>query len=122
MMVSGLSADKYEERFAELGMVSLEERRHRADMQQVHKILHGLDKVDKNTWFEMVSEGHRTTRQAANPWNLRPKQSRLDIRKNFFSQRVINNWNMIPPEIQRAERAKSFKKAYARHRDSVVQS
>jgi hypothetical protein len=89
-------------------------------MQQVHKILHGLDKVDKNTWFEMASEGQRTTRQAANPWNLRPKQSRLDIRKNFFSQRVINN--MIPPEIQGTERAKSFKKAYARHRDSVDQS
>jgi hypothetical protein len=119
-MVNSLSSDKYEEWLVELGMVSLGERRHRADMQQVHKILHGLDKEDKNTWFEMATEGQRTTRQAANPWNLRPKQSRLDIRKNFFSQRVINNWNMKPTEIQGAERAKSFKKAYARHRDSVV--
>jgi hypothetical protein len=95
-------------------------------MQQVHKFLHGLDKVDKNTWFEMASEGQQTTRQAANPWNLRPppplRRSRLDIQKNFFSQQVINNWNMIPPEIQGAERAKSFKKAYTRQRDSVVQS
>ncbi len=56
-MVSGLASDKYEERLVELGMVSLEERRHMADtgMQQVHKILHGLYKVDKNTWFEMAS-------------------------------------------------------------------
>jgi ribonuclease P/MRP protein subunit RPP40 len=37
-MVSGVQAKDYESRLRELGHLTLEERRHQLDMQQVHRI------------------------------------------------------------------------------------
>jgi hypothetical protein len=44
-MVSGLKGTEYEERLKELGLTTLEERRHQADMLQTFKIVRGIDKV-----------------------------------------------------------------------------
>jgi hypothetical protein len=121
-MVSGLKSDNYEERLRELGMATLEERRHQIDMQQTHKILHGVDRVKKETWFTMAGDGQRMTRQATNPWNIRPQPARLDIRKNFFSNRVISGWNAIPQAIQEKQKPRDFKMAYKKHRATVVLS
>jgi hypothetical protein len=40
-MVSGLRAETYEGKLLELGLTTLEERRHRLDMQQTYKIMKG---------------------------------------------------------------------------------
>jgi hypothetical protein len=111
-MVSGLASRDYEERLRELGHTSLEERRHQLDMQQVHRILVGKDKVRSETWFKMASDIDRETRAAAYPLNLRIPASRLEVRKNFFSQRVPESWNKIPPALKQATTAKAFRNAY----------
>ncbi len=41
---------------------------------------------------------------------------RLEVRKNFFSQRVPEDWNKIPPVVKKAETAKAFRNAYRKHR------
>jgi hypothetical protein len=43
---SGLSGKSYEEKLVELGLDTLEERRHQADMVMVHKILNGKGQLD----------------------------------------------------------------------------
>jgi hypothetical protein len=48
-MVSGMKAGTYEEKFKELGLTTLEERRHQADMTQVYKILIEKDMVKSDT-------------------------------------------------------------------------
>ena len=53
-MVSGNRADTYEERLRELGLTTLEERRHQADIIQTFKILHKKDSVRGETWFTMA--------------------------------------------------------------------
>ena len=40
-MISGLASNDYMDRLAELGLETLEERRHRIDMAQVYKIVTG---------------------------------------------------------------------------------
>ncbi len=40
-MISGLRGRTYEDRLKELGIVTLEERRHQMDMLQTYKILNG---------------------------------------------------------------------------------
>ena len=55
-MVSGLKAADYEGRLKELGMISLEERRHQADMLYIYKVLTGREDVDKDQWFTIASE------------------------------------------------------------------
>ena len=115
-MVSGLAARDYEERLRELGHTTLEERRHQLDMQQVHRILVGKDKVKSETWFKMASDIERVTRAAADPLNLRIPAPRLEVRKNFFSQRVPECWNKIPQDLKQAATAKAFRNAYQKHR------
>ncbi len=116
-MVSGLKSNNYEERL-KMGLTTLEERRHQQDMLQTNRILHGVDKVRRETWFSMASGAERETRQASDPWNIRPQAARLEIRKNFFSQRVISPWNQLPLEIKGAKTASMYRK----HRERMVQS
>ncbi len=60
-MVAGLTATEYEDRLAELDMVTLEERKHQQEMALVYRIVHGHDRVDPGQWFTHVSS-ERVTR------------------------------------------------------------
>jgi hypothetical protein len=121
-MVSGLQATTYEARLKELGLTTLEERRHQADMVQTYKIVTGKDMVKSETWFTSVTESGRPTRSAADPLNLRPQTSRLEIRRQFFSQRVIENWNKIPASLKQAKNVKCFKNGYRTFRETRVEN
>jgi len=46
---------------------------------------------------------------------LTKKRSRLDTRKFFFSQRVVNGWNRLPVAVVNAESVNAFKNAYDRN-------
>lgn len=88
-MISGLRAVNYEEKLSELGICTLEERRHQLDMVQTFKIMKGVDNVDRATWFTPACEGQvRVTRVTTDPLNIR-QASRFDIRRQFYSQRVV---------------------------------
>ena len=121
-MISGLKGATYEEKLREIGLTTLEERRHQADMLQAFKIIRGFDKVDSTTWFQRVDASIRTTRSAADPLNLRPQAARLETRRNFFSNRVVEAWNAIPGDIKRSKTVSSFKNAYKNHRENMVEN
>jgi len=42
---------------------------------------------------------------------IQKEHSRLDIRKFFFSQRVVNSWNALPQHVVDAESINLFKNA-----------
>ena len=69
-------------------------------MLQAFKIIRGFDKVYSTTWFQRVDVSIRTNRSAADPLNLRPQAAKLETRRNFFSNRVVEAWNTIPGDIQ----------------------
>jgi len=116
-MISGLTSKSYEEKLKELGILSLEERRHQLDMLQTFKILKGKDRVNPKSWFVMASEGDRVTRLSIDPLKIRQQNPRLDIRRNFYSQRVVYAWNSVPKDIKNSVTVPSFKSAYRRHRE-----
>ena len=90
--------------------MSLEKRRRRFDLIQTYKILTGKDHVDMNIWFTMVgTDTARITRNTAYHRNLVPKRSRSDIRQNFFSNRVVTDWNNLPDNVKDAKTLASFK-------------
>jgi hypothetical protein len=76
--------------------------------------------VERETWFQMASDEVRATRQAADPWNIRPGTARLEVRRNFYSWRVVSDWNRNLPEIKMTNTVESFKKSYAKIHDRVV--
>ena len=119
-MVSGLAAKTYEGRLGELSMFTLAERRHQTDMVQVYKILHCHDRVEASQWFNHTYTADRLTRRAADPLNLVRGRCRLDLRRNFFSQRVTDSWNNIPEALKRARTADAFKRGYRRIRMAAL--
>ena len=114
-MVSGLRGRAYEERLAELGLTTLEERKHQADMAMVHGIVHGQSGLEPGTWFEMAG-ARRNTRSAADPLNIVVKTGQLDVRQNFFTIRVVERWNVIPAEIKAMESTSRFRARYRQPR------
>jgi hypothetical protein len=117
-MVSGLKGTSYEQKLEELGLTTLEERRHQADMLQVFKIMTGKDNVDSSCWFRRANEGAVRTRQAAGLMNLVKPRVRLEVRENFFSVRTVEDWNKVPEDIKMARSAGHFKRLYTQHRSN----
>ena len=64
-------------------------------MIQVYKIMHGIDKVDKDRLFTMTpyvaTHGHSQ--------KIFNKRFRLNIRAITFSNRVVDNWNSLTEDI-----------------------
>jgi hypothetical protein len=89
-------------------------------MAQTFKIIRGVDKVNSDSWFQMVDQAGRATRSTDDPLNVRPKAARLEIRKNFFSSRVTESWNKIPSHVKNVKTVSGFKRSYKKHRELVA--
>ena len=84
---------RYSERLAKLGVVSLELRRLHLDLIYVYKLLFGMVDADVPALF-VVNNVDTVTRGHSH--KLFVQQSRIDTRKYFFSNRVIQSWNSLP--------------------------
>ena len=94
--VTGLQSLSYEHKLTELNMVTLESRMEWLDMVQTFKIVKGVDDVDKDHWFTLRPEdGSHGTRATQGGLNIVGKRSRLEVRRNFYSQRVVEGWNKL---------------------------
>ena len=109
-MVEGMMNLTYEERLRLLGLSTFEDRMRRADLLEVFKIIKGLDKVDKDKLFTMISGKTR-----GNSLKMFKRRFRLDIGKFSFGNRVCDEWNGLPEEVVTAETLLGFKKGLDKH-------
>ena len=102
-LVHGLRGLNSEERRKKLGLMTLVERRERGDLIEVFKILKGLTRIDPAEFWEVreARGGARLVKELA----MNGKRQR----KNFFSYRVVQRWNLLPIEIKMAPSLASFK-------------
>ena len=87
-----------------MGLTSLEERRHRADMALVHSVMLGRTDISTEDWFQRADTGIRATRTAT----VQPKHGRLEIRKHFFTVRATSCCNNVPSELKQTHSATGF--------------
>ena len=74
------------------GLRSLEERRNRADILAVYKMYNGIPAVPFGVCLKLAA----TLRQEGITWSwLNIEKCRLDMRKFFFSERVVDRWNSL---------------------------
>jgi hypothetical protein len=82
-------------------------------------MVHGRGGLTIENLFERAAEreGLRT-RQAVGGNNLKLPRARTEIRKKFFSVRVVKEWNELPDNIKSMAEREKFKRALRIHRDT----
>ena len=109
-LLGSLKNLSYPERLQKLGLPSLEHRRKRGDMIDAYKYIHGhYDCARPSLPFS------ETTQTRGNSLKLKTCFSRLNVRKQFFSQRIVVLWNSLPEEVVTAPSINSFKARLDRH-------
>ena len=111
-MVSNFQARNYQDKLLEAGMTTLEQRRERGDLIHMFRIMTGKDDVKSSTWFQLTADrdGGANTRATAGHLNVLPgSRCNLDVRRNFFSQRVVQGWNSLPDSIKMSQTVNMFK-------------
>ena len=104
-IVVGLRNLSYEARLNALGLTTLEARRMRGDLIEVYKLMSGKELVDWRIFFRPALTNHLRGHSK----KIFVQHSRLLIRKQFFSQRVVSAWNSLPQSVVDATSTNMFK-------------
>ena len=103
----GLKDMSYTNRLNICNIESLKIRRLHTDLITLNKIIHGIiDCNSKSFNFNSISnQGNRTR---GNSYKLVKSRIRLDIRKFFFCNRVVDIWNCLSNDIVNCTSVKMF--------------
>lgn len=106
-LVSCIRNLPYEERLKRLKLPTLSYRRFRGDIIQVWKLIHGKEDLDYKHFFEKSNYTDHFIR--GHSQHLKTKTSKRDIRRHFFSVRVIAPWNKLTEDIVNAPSLNTLK-------------
>jgi len=104
-MIRGLEHLSYEDRLSELGLFSLEKRRLRGDLLAAFQYLKRAYRKDGERLFTRMC----SDRTRGNGCKLKDGRFRLDIRKKFFTMRVVRHWHRLLRETVAAPSLEMFK-------------
>ena len=111
MLISHLKDNTNEDRLRDLELPSLIYRRRRGDMILMFKVMNGLVRMDTSDLFTPARLWHTRGHTRKVFKNHAVKTARV----NTFSQRVVNDWNILPNYVLMAPSINLFKKRLDDH-------
>ena len=103
-LIHSCSKLSYDERLKKLDIISLEERRYRADLLYMYKIIHNYVDID---YSKYISFDNNKTR--GHNFKIKKRRFNTDIGKYSFFNRIINPWNTLPAFVVNSKNIKDFK-------------
>lgn len=104
-LIPGMQKLSYMERLAKLNLWSLEERRNRSDLIEVFKMAKNLSPIPLTKFFELNTDN----RTRGHSFKLVKHRCNCEVRRHFFSERVVNRWNMLDQDTISAKTVNGFK-------------
>ena len=93
------------ERLKRLGLWSLDEKRNRADLIEVLKMVKRLCRIPMKSMIELSTTKHLRSHEL----KLTKHRSKLEVRRHFFTERLVNKWNSLDHHTVNASTVNSFK-------------
>ena len=103
-MINGMGEDEYSVRLSKTKLLSLEMRRLR-DLIEVFKIMHNLEGVKREDFFQLRT----ATGRRGHSLTILKQHCRLNVRKYFFTHRVVDTWNKLSEDTVNSKTVNSFK-------------
>ena len=113
--VRSLSALTYEDRLVSLQLWSLYCRRQRGDLIEAFKILNDFTNVQMGTAFNL----NTTQFTRGHSFKLVKSRCNLELRRHFFTNRVVNQWNSLPSYVVCVPTVNSFKSKLDNYWNSI---
>ena len=106
-LVRNIKYKSYEERLSTLNLISTLDRRDRGDMIMTYNIIN--DRVEMDARFMKMNTESRTR---GHTMKLKISRSKIEIRRNVFTNRIKKRWIGLSKEIKNSKTIHTFKKAY----------
>ena len=95
------------ERLRCLNLWTLEERRIRADLIEVYKMINGISSVKFESFFEFDSY----SRTRGHSYTLKKNRFNRELRQQFFTERIVNIWNILDEQTVTASSLNCLKES-----------
>ena len=103
-MTRGLEPLCWEERLGELGLLSLGKRRLQGDLRAAARAWRGCERTGDKLFSKACCD-----RTRSKGFKVREGRIRLEIRKIFFTMRVVKHWHVLPREVVEAPSLETFR-------------
>ena len=109
-MIVGCKGKSYEQRLIKLSLTTLEQRHNLADMIQVYKVLNDKKNIYPEDFLTLNSRAGRN-----NSLKLYKKRNTLEVRRHWFTSRVVDQWNNLLDVVVLSTDVNEFKGRFAYH-------
>ena len=92
-----------------MGLTELELRREGGELIQLYKLFHDIDNVNWPTTTNLTVNMEPVVSRRHGVQLTKELVKHIAPRYNFFSNRVVNNWNNLPSNVVYAPTLNSFK-------------